>query len=533
MSIDAAEPASPAVAAGPRRDVGSLPERLYPPMPSHGWRGWAGPLAVTALGAALRLYDLGKPHAIIFDETYYPKEALGLLDTGTEQKLVDKANDLILGSDGTWHGLGIFSGEPAFVVHPSVGKWTIGFGEHFFGATPFGWRIMMAILGIASILMVARITRRLLRSDLLGTIAGLLLAIDGLHIVMSRTGLLDLTLMFWVLAGFGLLLIDRDRTRLRLARLVEAHGLDATATTWGPRLGLRPWRWAAAAALGLACATKWSGLWPLAFFIIMSVVWDVSARRMVGTGRPWRATVFRDAPWAGMSSLAIAAFVYLASWTGWIVTTKGWGRDWADADTSSPVPSWIRALWHYHAEAWHFHVNLDSPHAYASNPLSWPFLARPVVFYWESLEGATRTCGAAKCVEEVTALSNPLIWWAGMLAVLYVAWRWLGRRDWRAGAILIGVLAGWVPWLLYLNRTIFSFYTIIFTPFVVMAVTMALGAALGPPDASRERRRTGIIVVGAFVVAAIVVAWWFLPVWTAQQISYDDWSNRMWLPSWI
>ena len=56
-------------------------------------------------------------------------------------------------------------------------------------------------------------------------------------------------------------------------------------------------------------------------------------------------------------------------------------------------------------------------------------------------------------------------------------------RDWRSGAVLAGIAAGWVPWLLYLDRTIFTFYAVVFVPFVVMAVAMTLGSILGPADA--------------------------------------------------
>ena len=66
--------------------------------------------------------------------------------------------------------------------------------------------------------MLARITRRLTGSTLLGCVAGLLMALDGLELVLSRTAILDIIVMFWVLAAFGLLVIDRDRTRARLAR---------------------------------------------------------------------------------------------------------------------------------------------------------------------------------------------------------------------------------------------------------------------------------------------------------------------------
>src|SRR5262249_40681395 len=62
------------------------------------------------------------------------------------------------------------------------------------------------------------------RSTLLGCVAGLLLALDGLEFVMSRTALLDIFVMFWVLAAFAALVVDRDRTRARYAEEAVAGG---------------------------------------------------------------------------------------------------------------------------------------------------------------------------------------------------------------------------------------------------------------------------------------------------------------------
>ena len=62
----------------------------------------------------------------------------------------------------------------------------IAAGEWLFGLTPFGWRFAVAVTGSLAILMTARIARRMTRSNLLGCIAGLLLALDGLEFVMSR-----------------------------------------------------------------------------------------------------------------------------------------------------------------------------------------------------------------------------------------------------------------------------------------------------------------------------------------------------------
>ena len=50
-------------------------------------------MAITLLAAFLRLWDLGKPRAFLFDETYYAKDAWSLLHFGYSQNYVDKANE--------------------------------------------------------------------------------------------------------------------------------------------------------------------------------------------------------------------------------------------------------------------------------------------------------------------------------------------------------------------------------------------------------------------------------------------------------
>ena len=496
-------------------------------MPSSGWRSWIGPLAVGAIAAVTRVTNLGRPDAVVFDETYYAKDAWSLLRFGVEIDEVDNHKDLMMQAGDDWRTVEAFSGEPAFIVHPPVGKWTIAIGEYFFGVTPFGWRIAVAVLGVLAVILTARIVRRLTRSDALGTIAGLLLALDGIHIVLSRTALLDLILGFWVLVGFGLLLIDRDRTRLRVARDIRERGVDAVANGLGPYLGLRPWRIAAIAALALAIGTKWSGVYFLAAFMVMSLIWDALLRRAIGVDHPWSSAIARDLPLAALSTVIIGVGVYLLTWTGWLATSTGWSRNWAADQGPSIVPDPIRSLWHYHSEMWNFHTNLDAEHNYASNPLSWPFMTRPTSFYYESPEG----CGADACSSTVLAVGNPIIWWAAVLAIPFQVWRWIAARDWRSGAVLVGIAAGWLPWLLYLDRTIFTFYTVVYVPFVVMAVTLTLGSI-----ARGLRTRPAwvpAVIIGGYLFAVVAAAWWFYPIWTAELIPYDAWRLRMWLPTWI
>ncbi|MFF4340499.1 dolichyl-phosphate-mannose--protein mannosyltransferase [Kitasatospora sp. NPDC001540] len=494
------------------------------------WAGWLGPVGIAVFAGVLRFANLGSPHALIFDETYYAKDAYALWHLGYESSWADDANGLITAPNPVVP----LRPDAAFVVHPPVGKWIIGLGEQFFGMHPFGWRFMVAVLGTLSVLMLARIARRMFRSTLLGCVAGLLLSVDGLHFVLSRSAILDLVVMFWFLAAFGLLLVDRDRSRARIAERVE-QGLGAD---WW-HLGWRPYRLAAAVCLGLMTGTKWSGAPAVLALVLLAGFWDSSARRLVGNRGNLRG--LWDFAWSAVSIALTAGVTYLLTWTGWILSSPepgkgGYLRNWAalnPSDTWGWVPDWARSLWHYHHEIWHFNVTLTSPHTYQSNPWSWLLVGRPVSFFYESPKNGQAGCTTTECAREVLAIGTPFLWWAGIAGLLYCLYRWLLRRDWRAGAILCALAAGYLPWFNYQARTIFLFYAVCFVPFLVLAVTMMIGAMLGPATSSPDRRLAGATGAGLLVVAIMWNFLYFYPIYTGQTIPMDDWRARMWLDTWI
>ena len=209
-------PAAPATDEASRLAV--LRARLVSPLPDDRPWGWLGPLLVTAFGTFLRFNRLRVPRALIFDETYYVKDAWSILNHGVELNLVPNANALI--QAGHTNIFAACNGTAAcgeYVVQPEMGKLLIAWGEAMFGLNSFGWRFASALFGSLAILLMCRIARRLTRSTLLGCLAGLLMALDGLEFVLSRTGILDIFLMFFVLAAFGCVLIDRDAARGALA----------------------------------------------------------------------------------------------------------------------------------------------------------------------------------------------------------------------------------------------------------------------------------------------------------------------------
>src|ERR1700685_1047156 len=193
--------------------------------------GWAGPTLIMLFGGFLRFYRLSKPNAVVFDETYYVPDANSILRHGVEFNHVPNPannpnyfNDLLLKGNPNFL---LTTGEG--VAHPPLGKIMMAVGQWTFGLTPFGWRFSVAVVGTVSILMTARIARRMTGSTMLGCVAGLLLALDGLELVLSRTAILDIFLMFWVLAAFGLLVIDRDRVKARLDAAAADDGTGSDA----------------------------------------------------------------------------------------------------------------------------------------------------------------------------------------------------------------------------------------------------------------------------------------------------------------
>jgi dolichyl-phosphate-mannose-protein mannosyltransferase len=550
-----------------------LRSRLLGYRPTDVIWGWVAPLIVAAVGGFLRFWNLDRPHKLIFDETYYVKQGYSFLEYGYERRVPAsiKSPDVLF-TRGTPN---VFGTEADLVVHPPVGKWIIGAGEQIFGATSsFGWRFGVALLGTLSILMVGRAARRMFGSTLLGTIAAILLAFDGQHFVHSRTSLLDLIVMFWAFAAFCALLIDRDHSREVLARKVgalrdrvaggdraggggEGEGRDSagghgargesrrdageastrnTEMIFGPWLGWRPWRWVAGICFGLAVGTKWSGLFFLVAFGLMCVCWDMGARRAAGVRRWWWGAIVLDGLYAGVLMVSLALSVYVASWAGWFLSKDAYNRQWAatnPATTFAWVPDALRSLWRYHTDIYTFHVNLTSSHPYQTNPWSWMVQGRPTSFFYEGPKKGQDGCLVELCSKAITSIGTPTLWWGATISIFVLLFMWALRRDWRAGAILAGFAGGYLPWFMYQQRTIFSFYEVAFVPYVVLAMTYVLGLGIGGPNASPTRRQVGLLAAGAFVVASVACFAYFYPIYTAEVIPYAQWRIRMWLPSWV
>ena len=416
--------------------------------------------AITLVSLAFRLFNLGTPKGFVFDEVYY----------------VDGARDYLA------HGVEISGDDPEFVVHPPIGKWLIALGIKLFGDNEFGWRFMGALLGSAMIVLIALIANRLFRNYYLTIAASALMAMDGLALVHSRTALLDIYLSFFVLLA----------TYFFLAR----------------------WHWWAGIALGLAVATKWSGLYFLVLFAVVALYRAFAHN----TGRDLIKPTLKTAAQYGLAPISI----YITSWSGWFATSRGWARDYSE--------SIITSFLYYHSQMLGFHTGLVEKHSYQSNPWSWLVMGRPTSFYYET----PKTCGADNCSQEVLALGTPLLWWLGTIALAVVVGFWIRsivvkRYEPPLNLIIGGMAAGYLPWFFFQERTVFTFYAIVFEPFLILAVIYCAYVVL----MHFENKRNTYVVLGFIAFAIFLNFIFFLPLFTGDVITYDSWQARMWLPSWV
>ena len=498
---------------------------------------WLAPVLVTALAGILRFWNLGHPHSLVFDETYYVKDAWSQWNLGYAATWPDGADVRFAAGETD-----IFTTDPSFVVHPPLGKYLIGAGMWLFGPdNSFGWRFATALFGTALVLLLFFVARSLTRSTVFATVASGLLAIDGLGIVMSRVALLDTFLAFFVLLAFWFVILDRAKALDRLAALTVLRapvGESAAPLHWGPILWSRPWLLAAGAAAGAATAVKWSGVWVLAAIGLYVVVTDALERRRLGITF-WPTDAVRQGAASFVLLVPVAFVVYLASWTGWLVTDGGYDRHAADANPATGFFAWVplslQSLWKYHTTIYGSMTGMTSPHSYASPAWQWALLLRPTSMYAQATANGQSGCAGddAGCLDILYSMPNPLLWYASIAATVFLVYRFVLMRDWRYAVVLVGIAATWLPWMAYPERTIFQFYTIAIWPFLLLALTFALQHVAGAASTVVSRRTAGQRVVIVFLAVAVLLSIFWYPLWSAMQVPYEFYRLHNWMQGWV
>ena len=259
----------------------------------------------------------------------------------------------------------------------------------------------------------------------------------------------------FVVCAVACLVVDRDtvRARVRAAATGDGDRLPARARAAG---GSPP-----AFLFGCACAVKWSGVWFLAFFAVLSLFWDRAAWREAGVrppdprrrcaaacpARPGRWAPSRCSPTWRRSPAGSSA-------------RRRRARRWAQQHphTAFPfVPDALRSLWHEHARV----ADVPQRPVHARTRGS-PAPGRGWSTAGRSCCGTRRgspTPSGEQIVRYILMVGTPTLWFA--FAPAHALAALADRRPPRpGGAHRRGrrSRAGWLTWFINLERTMFIFY---------------------------------------------------------------------------
>lgn len=437
--------------------------------------------AITVAAGIMRLVRLDDPKVLVFDETYYAKDACWYVTSSPTLCGIDLESTL---------------------VHPPLAKWLLAIGIRLFGYDSFGWRISAAIAGTLTVLLLFLLARKLLRSTVAASVTAGLLAIDLLHFVESRIAMLDIFVPLFGLAAVLFIVYDRDRP----------PDPESPPSGIGTLLQ-RPWRIAAGMAAGGALASKWSGGFFILLVLVLVLAWEIGARRRREEPRPVRTTFRREGATILLWLLIVPVLVYSFTYIGRLPV----------ADDGDLCPerrgAWVNRLVEQQKCMLRFHKDLTSNHSYQSPAWSWLALKRPVSYYFE-----TDPNGDYK---EVFATGSPFVWWTSLLALLVVGTAWVRRRrpGGPEGVILAGFAFTYGPWLaagLFSDRSaVFLFYLLPTVPFMCLAIGY-VASRLG-------RSWEAKAAVGLFSAAAIWFFVFYYPLLTKVPLPQPQWDKRIWI----
>ncbi|TAF57537.1 MAG: phospholipid carrier-dependent glycosyltransferase [Oscillatoriales cyanobacterium] len=478
------------------------------------------------------------------------------------------------------YGYDYLKGIEFFDVHPPLGKYIIAIGLWIFQFLPiqqagsgtegississFGYRWIGAAFGTFIPLWVGILAYKIGHRVSFGIIAGMLTALDGLLLVESRYALINTYLLTFGLLGLICFLMAVDRR----------HG----RTLWLILAGIN---------LGACWAVKWNGLGFLMTvygFYGLALILSWLAPKAMHDSESFAETPSTTSltplyPSSTSSNLEDTAAAETAAPTGFLATLHSQRTARIPANNSlrgaariplslfaltlAIVPAIVyRISWVYHLKiapkydfwevqqqimGYHSRLggNVSDTHPYCSPWYSWPWMVRPVGYYFETWQQ-----DGQDLVTDVHAFGTPVLWWFATLAIcgtllVVVLWLWRIGRDNRlrqvhlvaavnlvapinlsvGSFIAIGYGANFFPWML-VSRCTYIYHYMGASLFSFLALAWVL-------DRVWQRPELHLRAIAPTVILICFAAFLFWsPIFFGLPLSREAFDLRMWMSSW-
>ncbi|WP_404783444.1 phospholipid carrier-dependent glycosyltransferase [Altericista sp. CCNU0014] len=455
---------------------------------------WLGLIALWGIALGLRFWGLERFDTLVFDEVYFAKFARNYLTQ-----------------------------TPFFDAHPPLGKYLIAVGIWLKGFNPWGYRWMNALTGSCIPLLVVGLGVQIARRYSFALLAGALATLDGLLLVESRYGLINVYVLAFGLLGHWLALLS------------------------GQQRGWKHWTALTLAGLsfGAAAAVKWTGL---GFLLGLYLFWAIG--RLGRLGRPG-LRLAQELPLEQFLRLSFTKLFIFIPVTGAVL----YSLLWIPHLLQNPEFGFIevhRQMFGYHQRV----GNGPSIHPYCSSLPEWPLMKRPVSYFYQlasSLQDSLPATGPplpfnkAKYVYSVYAMGNPPLWWSATVAIAIVlgmmVWhvvlqmrqlirpsrnilRFNSEKHYVPLYLITGYAANILPWL-SISRCAFLYHYM--PAYLFSSLALAWLLETGLPHSLKPLRILSLVAIALSIFGFL----FWLPVYLGLPIRPLEWQWRIWFRSWI
>jgi len=387
-------------------------------------------------------------------------------------------------------------------THPPLGKAIMAVGILIFGMCPFGWRFMGTLFGVLMIPIIYNFAKKFFGETWICIVTTLLFTFDFMHFVQTRIATIDVFVTLFIMLSYYFMYC-----------YTKLNFYDTPLKKTFIPLGL------CGIAMGLSWASKWTGIYSSAglcviFFIQMYKrfrEYQYANKNIDGStdgishkyiSDNFVKMFMKTIGFCCIFFVVIPVIIYTLSYIPF--------SDGTDRTFITKVIEAQKTMFNYHSA-------LSDTHPYSSKWYQWPIMYKPMWYY----SGIT----ADNLREGISAFGNPLVWWAGIPAFVYMLYLIYKDRDKKAIFLTLGYLSQYAPWLI-VTRTVFIYHYFPSVPFVAVM----LGYSFYKIVQKNPQRKKCVFV---YTAAAIVLFAMFYPVLSGYPITISYANILKWFDSWV
>ena len=377
---------------------------------------------------------------------------------------------------------------PYEISHPPLGKLIIGIGIALFGTTPFGWRFMGTLFGVLMLPVMYVFLKKLFGGKAAPVAGTVIFAADFMHFVQTRIATIDTYAVFFILLMYLFMFLWCTEGKKRYLALSGIF-------------------------FGIGAASKWTCIYAGAgLAVIWALHWIIAARDARCPSSEKSFTVFlKNCGFCVIFFVLIPAAIYYVSYYkyGAAKGLTGFGAFF--------TKEYAEIVLDNQSFMFNYHSGVTASHPYSSRWYQWILDIRPILYYLEYGTDGTR--------QSFGAFVNPILCWAGLIALFVLGYEAAAKHDRRAAFILIGYLAQLLPWV-FITRITFEYHYFACTVFLVLA----LGYVIELMRQWNRRWRLYAVGIAALCVAVFVM---FYPALSGISVNNAAASSVLkWLPTW-